>query len=127
DVQHLFGLYGVPVVEQRLVTTPEQVAHAATELGAVVVVKVVAPGVVHKSDVGGVALSVHTPESARLAAEVMAQRVRAVTGQAPSGFVVQRMLSAGVEMIVGVVNDPLFGPIVACGAGGTQVELLKDV
>ena len=72
-------------------------------------------------------LRVNTPESSRLAAEAMAQRVRAVAGQPPSGFVVQRMLSAGVEMIVGVVNDPLFGPIVACGAGGLQVELLNDV
>jgi len=48
-------------------------------------------------------------------------------GQSPSGFVVQSMAEPGVEMIVGVVHDPQFGPVVACGAGGTQVELLRDV
>jgi acetate---CoA ligase (ADP-forming) len=48
-------------------------------------------------------------------------------GQQPTGFIVQRMAPAGVEMILGVVHDAQFGPVVACGAGGTQVELLRDV
>jgi acyl-CoA synthetase (NDP forming) len=48
-------------------------------------------------------------------------------GQSPSGFLVQRMVKKGVEMLVGVVHDPQFGPVVACGAGGVQVELLHDV
>ena len=48
-------------------------------------------------------------------------------GQSPTGFVVQRMADKGVEMLVGVVHDPQFGPVVACGAGGVQVELLRDV
>ena len=53
--------------------------------------------------------------------------IREATGQSPTGFVVQRMAPAGVEMLVGVVNDAQFGPTIACGAGGTLVELLKDV
>ncbi len=57
----------------------------------------------------------------------MAGSAREATGQQPTGFLVQRMAPAGVEMLVGVVHDPLFGPTVACGAGGTLVELLKDV
>src|SRR6185437_15591578 len=48
-------------------------------------------------------------------------------GHAPSGFLVQQMVPIGVEMLVGVVHDPLFGPVVACGAGGVQAELLRDV
>jgi acyl-CoA synthetase (NDP forming) len=57
----------------------------------------------------------------------MASSVREAVGQPPTGFLVQRMAPAGVEMLVGVVNDPQFGPTIACGAGGTLVELLKDV
>jgi acyl-CoA synthetase (NDP forming) len=57
----------------------------------------------------------------------MAHTVRQATGQPPTGFLVQRMAPSGAEMLVGVVNDPQFGPTIACGAGGTMVELLKDV
>ena len=57
----------------------------------------------------------------------MAAAVSEATGTQPTGYVVQRMVPAGVEMLVGVVSDPQFGPTVACGAGGTLVELLKDV
>jgi acyl-CoA synthetase (NDP forming) len=57
----------------------------------------------------------------------MAARVERATSEAPTGFVVQRMAPRGVEMLVGVVNDRQFGPTIACGAGGTVVELLKDV
>jgi acyl-CoA synthetase (NDP forming) len=59
------------------------------------------------------------------AAEMSAQL--AAQGQSPTGFVVQAMTQGGVEMLVGVVHDPQFGPVVACGAGGVQVELLRDV
>ena len=65
-------------------------------------------------------------DQVRDAANKMKQRLHA-RGQAPTGFLVQRMAEAGVEMIVGVVHDPQFGPVVACGAGGVQVELLRDV
>jgi acyl-CoA synthetase (NDP forming) len=57
----------------------------------------------------------------------MAESVREASGVEPTGFLVQRMAPPGVEMLVGVVNDPLFGPSVACGAGGTAVELVRDV
>jgi len=62
----------------------------------------------------------------RTAAGEMSEHLKA-KGQLPTGFVVQRMAGKGVEMLVGVVHDPQFGPVVACGAGGVQVELLSDV
>src|SRR5581483_3135273 len=65
-------------------------------------------------------------DEVRRAAEAMAERL-AGAGQPPEAFLVQRMVPRGVEMLVGVVHDPQFGPVVACGAGGTLVELLKDV
>ena len=89
--------------------------------------KAVAPGLLHKSDVGGVRLHLAGPSVVTEAAADIAAAVREATGSQPTGFLVQRMVPAGVEMLVGVVNDPQFGPTVACGAGGTLVELLRDV
>jgi len=88
---------------------------------------VIAPGVLHKADVGGVRLHLRGAAAVRRAADKMTESVRDVTGVEPTGFVVQRMATAGVELLIGVVNDPQFGPTVACGAGGTLVELLKDL
>jgi acetyl coenzyme A synthetase (ADP forming)-like protein len=127
DVRRLLGVYGVSVVDQRLVATVAEAAGAATQLGGEIALKAIAPGLVHKSDVGGVRLHLVGEQAVMSAASDMAAAVRETSGVQPSGFLVQRMAPAGVEMLVGVVNDPQFGPTVACGAGGTLVELLKDV
>ncbi len=127
EVRRLLGTYGAGVVDQRPAATAAEAAQAAAELGGEVALKAVAPGLLHKSDVGGVHLGLDGPEAVRLAANEITAAVSAATGSSPNGFLVQRMVSAGVEMLVGVVNDPQFGPTVACGAGGTLVELLKDV
>ncbi len=127
DVRHLLTLYGVPVVEQRIAGTLDEVAAAAAEMGGPLALKVVAPGVLHKSDVGGVQLHLTGPREVRRAAAAMAQTVRQATASEPTGFVLQQMARPGVEMLVGVVNDRQFGPTIACGAGGTLVELVKDV
>ena len=87
--------------------------------------KAVGPQLVHKSELGAVRLSL-VPEAVAAEARRMAAR-QAAAGLEITGFLVQRMVPEGVEMIVGVVQDPVFGPVVACGAGGTAVELMKDV
>jgi acetyl coenzyme A synthetase (ADP forming)-like protein len=127
EVRTLLSLYGVPTIEQRTVATPEAAGEAARDLGGEVALKVVAAGVLHKADLGGVRLRLHGAAAVRRAAERMAASVQRATGVEPAGFVVQRMAQPGVEMLVGVVNDRQFGPTVACGAGGTLVELLEDV
>jgi acyl-CoA synthetase (NDP forming) len=127
DVRRLLSLYGIPLVEQRVVSNAAQAAGAAEELQGPVALKVIAPGVVHKTEAGGVRLYLNGASPTREAAQTMAATVREATGHEPIGFVVQRMAPAGVEMLVGVVNDSQFGPTVACGAGGTLVELLNDV
>src|SRR6185312_5034890 len=88
--------------------------------------KAVAPGLVHKTDAGGVRLGLRTAAAVRAAARGMRADVAAAGYGAPS-YLVQRMAPAGVEMLVGVVHDPQFGPVLACGAGGTAVELVHDV
>jgi hypothetical protein len=85
------------------------------------------PGPLHKSDVGGVRLHLSGPRAVAAVALDMANTVRAATGEPPTGFLVQRMAPPGVEMLVGVINDPQFGPTIACGASGALVELLSDV
>jgi acyl-CoA synthetase (NDP forming) len=91
-----------------------------------VALKAVAPGLGHKSDAGGVRLRLRGAEEVTTAAHEMAVRLTAA-GHPPTGFTVQRMAPEGVELLAGIVHDPHFGPVVACGAGGVLVELLKDV
>jgi acetate---CoA ligase (ADP-forming) len=126
EVADLLACYGLRMVEQKFVRTPDEAAEAARELGGPVALKVIAPTVLHKTEAGGVRLKLRDPEKVRAAANEMFAKLES-EGQSPTGFIVQRMAQAGVEMILGVVHDPQFGPVVACGAGGTQVELLRDV
>jgi acyl-CoA synthetase (NDP forming) len=126
EVDALLAWYGIRLVESRLASTPAEAGGAANDLGGPVAVKAYGPGLLHKSEAGAVALGLDSPETTAAAAAAMAERLGAA-GLPPEGFLVQRMADAGVEMIVGVVQDPLFGPVVACGAGGTAVELLRDV
>jgi acyl-CoA synthetase (NDP forming) len=122
----LLSCYGLPLIEQKIVTTPESAAEAAERLNCPVALKVIAPGVLHKTEAGGVRLNLRGMEAVRTAAIQMRDQLIA-GGVEPTGFLVQRMARPGVEMLVGVVHDPQFGPVVACGAGGVQVELLRDV
>jgi acyl-CoA synthetase (NDP forming) len=116
------------MVQQRIASTPAEASAAAAELGGEVALKAVMPGVLHKSDVGGVRLRLATPRQVELAAiEMEATLASTCGGVKPTRYVVQQMADSGVEVLVGVVNDSRFGPTVACGAGGTMVELLKDV
>ncbi len=125
EVWALLACYGLPVVDQRFVATAEDAARAATELAGKVALKAIAPGVVHKSEVGAIRLGLG-PEQVLAGAQELAAHLR-TSGITPDGFLVQRMAAPGVEMIVGVVHDRQFGPVIACGAGGVLVELIKDV
>jgi acetyl coenzyme A synthetase (ADP forming)-like protein len=123
EVDGLLDCYGIPVAASRVASTPVEAGGYAAELGVPVAIKVVGP--LHKTEVGGVRLGLDGRETVVAAATEMQERLR-VLGEPMRGFVVQEMV-AGVEMLVGVTHDDVFGPIVACGAGGTIAELLKDV
>jgi acyl-CoA synthetase (NDP forming) len=126
EVASLLDCYGLPLAEWRLAGTPEEAGAAAEELGGPVALKAVAPLLLHKTEARGVRLGLSGAEQVRAAAQEMAAAV-AAAGHTVERFLVQRMVGDGVELLVGVVNDASFGPVVACGAGGTAVELLKDV
>ena len=126
EVAGLLMCYGLPVVPQRVAASPETAGEAAREMRGKVALKAIAAGLVHKTDLGGVRLDLEGPEEVRRAAEGMGALL-ASKGHPLTGFLVQQMVLEGVEMLVGVVQDPQFGPVVACGAGGVLVELLRDV
>jgi acetate---CoA ligase (ADP-forming) len=127
EVVRLLDCYGIQMVRTE-VTAPEgrAAAAAAVRIGGPVALKAFGARLVHKTEAGAVELGLVGRQRVRRAAEAMLGRL-AAAGTPAEGLVVQEMAAAGVEMIVGAVQDPVFGPVVACGAGGTAVELLKDV
>lgn len=124
-VDELLAHHGIVLAPARVVRSVSGAAAAAREMGWPVALKAVAPGLIHKRDAGAVATSLRTPTELRRAAKAMQASVSAA-GFEIRGFIVQPMIT-GVELIVGMVQDASFGPVVACGAGGTNTELLKDV
>ena len=112
QTRRLLGCYGVPLVPERVATSAEEAAAVAVELGLPAVVKTAAAGV-HKTESGGVALDLRTADEVRTAAERIGGPV-----------IVQPFLTTGAELLSGVVQDPVFGPLVAFGPGGTLAELI---
>ncbi len=125
EAKALLAAAGIPVLDERLARNAEAAAEAARALGLPVALKLSAPGLAHKTEIGGVLLNVATPEAARAGFEVLRARA-AAAGVAPEGVLVAPMV-AGVETILGVQRDPLFGPAVMFGLGGVFVEVLGDV
>jgi acetate---CoA ligase (ADP-forming) len=125
-VAELLSAYGVPQVTATVAATPATVARYAAGIPGEVAVKAIAPGLIHKSDVGAVRLGIRGAAAAGRAAGEIGAAVRNA-GHTPVGYLVQAMASEGVEMLVGVSSDPDWGPVVACAAGGRAVELLGDV
>ncbi len=127
DAAAILAAYGIELPPWREAATVSEAAAAARRLGpGPVALKATGSQLLHKSDAGAVALGLHGDRAIRKEAAAMWQRLEAA-GTPPERFLVQRMVDAGVEMIVGVAQDPVFGPVLACGAGGAAVELLKDV
>jgi len=128
EALELCSAYGIPVVSGRAVYSPDEAASVAADVGLPVVMKVVSPDIDHKSDVGGVVLGLGSADEVRAAYTAM---VREVARRAPNadvrGAFVQHMVSGGLETIVGVSRDRLFGPLVMFGLGGIYVEALRDV
>ena len=113
-------------MEQRSARGPVSAGHAADELGGLVVLKATGPDIVHKTELGAVEMGLLGGDDVARAARRMARRLRAA-GTRHERFTVQRQLTGGVEMLAGITSDPLLGPLVACGAGGTAVEVLGDI
>ncbi|MGC2200864.1 MAG: acetate--CoA ligase family protein, partial [Stellaceae bacterium] len=121
--------YGIPLVTDRLAGTPDDAAAAAASIGFPVALKIVSPDIIDKSDIGGVALNLGNPDRVRREAGMMLERVSAARPEARlEGFLVQPMVSrlGAAELFVGLVEDPVFGWLVAFGQGGTAVDVVRD-
>ncbi len=124
EVSELEGLklladYGVPVTEAHAAATSDEAVDAAEAIGFPVVLKTAAPGVQHKSDVGGVKVGLSAADAVRAAYDDVAGRLGAQVA-------IGAMAPAGIEVALGIVRDPTFGPLVLVAAGGILVELLHD-
>jgi len=125
DSTRLIAAYGVPVAPAFPATTAEQAATAAAELDGPVAVKLLSEQIGHKSDVGGVRLDLAGPDQVRAAAGELLERAGEL-GVPEARVLVQRMARADVELIVGLTDDPVFGPVVVVGLGGVLVEVFAD-
>jgi len=125
--KEIFRAYGIPVPGEGLAKTPEEAVEIANKLGYPVVMKIASPDIFHKTDVGGVAINVNSPEDVRRQFELIIARCQSRMPNARIiGVSVQQMIT-GREVIVGMVRDPQFGPVITFGLGGIFVEILKDV
>jgi acetyl-CoA synthetase (ADP-forming) len=119
---------GIPVIETRLASTATEAALISRKIGFPVALKINAPDIIHKSDSGGVKLSLNRASEVRNAYREIIDGIR---GKYPSssilGVSVQKMAKPGTEVIIGASKDPQFGPVIMFGLGGIFVEVLKDV
>jgi len=129
EAKAILNAYGIPTVETHIARTPEDCRAIAEEMGGPLALKILSPDLTHKSDRGGVQLNIETPEECFQAAEQMTRRLRtALPDVRLEGFTVQRMerRPGAHELIVGVATDPIFGPVILFGQGGTAVEVIGD-
>jgi acetyltransferase len=129
EAKQVLAAYGIPVVDTRIGRDVEEAVRLAQELGFPVALKILSPDISHKSDVGGVMLNLESAEELRSAAKAMLARCRELRPQAQlTGFTVQKMVKRGgaYELIAGVSTDPVFGPVILFGQGGTAVETIAD-
>ena len=128
EVLELLETYNVPVAQSRVAGNAEEAVQQASELGLPVVMKVISPDALHKSDAGGVAIGVETAEQVKENFSTIRQNLFNYDANARfEGVRIQQMASEGYDMFVGGKNDPSFGPVVFFGMGGVYVEVFQDV
>ena len=124
----LLDAYAIPNVPGGLAKSAEEAISIAEQVEFPVVLKIVAEGLIHKSDVGGIVLNLRNSEELRVAYAELMQRIIANEPSAGIiGAMVEKMAKKGVEVIVGMRRDATFGPLIMFGMGGTMVELVKDI
>ena len=128
EAKTLLEYYNFPVVKTKTARTPDEAANIAQQIGYPVVLKILSPQIVHKTDAGGVALDINSETELREAYDRIVQRAKDYSPEAEIlGVTVQKMVKKrGYEVIIGSKTDPLFGPVILFGMGGVGVELFKD-
>jgi acyl-CoA synthetase (NDP forming) len=128
ESKRLLTAYGIPVTREQLARDADEAVRAAEAIGLPVVMKIQSPDIPHKTEAGGVRIGVRSAAEVRSAFDEIIANAKAYAPDALiEGVVVQEMVSGGTELILGVTNDPLFGPAVMAGLGGVFAEVMKDV
>jgi acetyltransferase len=129
EAKNVLAAYAIPVVPTTVVTSPDEAAETAARIGRPVALKILSADITHKSDVGGVMLGLADPWNVHEAARTMLENLRARRPNARvEGLNVQPMVDTrgGQELIIGMIDDALFGPVILFGQGGTAVEVVRD-
>jgi len=128
SISELLNAYGIQVVVSKSVKTAEDAARAAEEIGFPVAVKLLSDKIIHKTEVGGVVLPCHSAGEVKQAFNQIRESLEGL-GRADEmqGVTIQPVISEGIEVIVGLTQDPSFGPLIMFGMGGIYAEFLKDV
>jgi len=128
EAKGLCEAYGIAIPKEDLATNAAEAAKLASSIGFPVVMKIVSPQILHKTEAGGVIVGVKSAEAAQQAFNTIVANARRYKSDANlDGVQVQQMLAGGQEVIIGAVTDPAFGKLVAFGLGGVLVEVLKDI
>ncbi|MEA3276621.1 MAG: bifunctional acetate--CoA ligase family protein/GNAT family N-acetyltransferase [Pseudomonadota bacterium] len=129
EAKAILSAFHIPTMQAVLARTPNEALMAAEALGFPVVMKINSPDIGHKSDVDGVRLNISDAQSVRRTFAEIVERAKKLRSEAViSGVTVEHMVStrAARELMIGVVREPVFGPVISFGAGGTEVEVLED-
>jgi len=128
EAKELLKGYGIPVPDFKLIKSEEEIIGLAKEINFPIVMKIVSPDIIHKTDAGGVKVGVEDEEEARMAYQEIIFKVKKYNKNAEiSGVIVYSMVPQGTEIIIGMMKDPHFGPVIMFGLGGIFVEILKDI
>ena len=128
EAKNVLKKAGIPVIEARLAKTKKEAIAISKEVGFPVVLKIISPDIIHKSDAGGVKLGLESVSKVGSAfSEMMASIKKNIPGAGIEGVSIQKMATSGVELIIGMNKDLQFGPVIMFGLGGILVEVLKDV
>jgi len=128
EAKELLREYGIPVPDFKLIKSEEEISGLAKEMNFPITMKIVSPYIIHKTDAGGVKLNIINEKEAISAYQEIISKAKKYNKKAKiSGVIVYPMVPQGTEIIIGMMQDPHFGPVIMFGLGGIFVEVLKDI
>jgi len=128
EAKELLKEYGIPVPDFKLIKSEDEIAELPKEINFPITMKIVSPDIIHKTDAGGVKLNIKDETEARLAYQEIIFQAKKYNKEAKiSGIIAYPMIPQGTEIIIGMMKDPHFGPVIMFGLGGIFVEILKDI